>query len=63
MMKKQTAIQSAAGTLGLAGLFHLVRVIAGWDIMIADWALPVWLSIVLVLWAWCVAWHLWKIKK
>ena len=63
MMSKKAAQKSAISLLTFAALLHIVRSIAGWELVIGGWVVPVWLSIVVALLAACTAYHLWKGKK
>ncbi|MBT6034666.1 MAG: hypothetical protein HOJ15_00320 [Candidatus Jacksonbacteria bacterium] len=48
-MSKKVTLKLAATLLTFAALLHLVRVLAGWDMVINGWLLPVWVSILVVL--------------
>lgn len=50
---------AAATILSLAALLHLVRVIAGRDLVIGGWLVPVWVSILAVIIAGYVGVQLW----
>lgn len=45
-MSKKLTLQLASLLLTLAAALHLVRSIAGWELTIDGWVLPVWVSIV-----------------
>jgi hypothetical protein len=48
-MSKKVTLKLAATLLSIAALLHLVRVLAGWDMVVNGWLLPVWVSIVVVI--------------
>ena len=62
-MKPKHFAKWAALLLTFAGLLHALRVILGWDLVISDWLVPVWLSAVVAVIALYLAWQGWKIAK
>jgi hypothetical protein len=45
-MNTETFIKVAGLVFSLVALVHLLRVVFGWEAIIAGWAMPVWVSIV-----------------
>ena len=50
---------AAATILSLAALGHLLRVILGRDLLVAGWAVPVWVSVIAVIVAGYLGMQLW----
>ncbi|MFB6181956.1 MAG: hypothetical protein ABEJ24_03595 [Candidatus Magasanikbacteria bacterium] len=60
MLSKKAFFLKTAFLLTIAGLVHLIRAISGWEMQLAAWQVPVWLSWVLAIVAGCLAFHAWK---
>lgn len=62
-MSKKVTLHIAAFILTLASALHFIRSVAGWEMMIEGWVVPVWVSIILFAAAGYLAIQLWKIAK
>ena len=54
------SVQVAVGIFGLVALFHLLRLVLGWNVRLGTWTAAVWLSVVGLLVACGMAIWLWK---
>ncbi|MBI2448368.1 hypothetical protein HYV44_02290 [Candidatus Microgenomates bacterium] len=43
-MKEQTFVTVAGTIFAIVGVLHLIRAALSWELLIADWALPLWAS-------------------
>jgi len=48
MLSSKLFYKIAGVVFAIVGLLHLVRVILGWNLVIAGWDVPTWLSLVAV---------------
>ncbi|MDA1038349.1 MAG: hypothetical protein O2877_01520 [bacterium] len=62
-MNKSLNLHLTAFLLTLASALHLVRSVAGWELSINNWIVPVWLSVVAFLLAGYLAVQMWKMAK
>ena len=62
-MNQKTYIQVTGLLLTVGVVVHLLRLILGWSANIADWEVPVWLSVVAVVVAGYLAWSAYKLMK
>ena len=47
----------------LVGLFHGLRLLNGWEVVIGGWTVPMWFSIVGLLVTWYLAFSSWTLLK
>ena len=51
------AYRKVAGTVfAVVAVMHVLRLISGWEMAFAGWAMPIWLSVVGVVFAGWLAW-------
>ena len=62
-MKPKELAQLSALIFALAALLHLIRAIFQWPLILGDFQLPIWVSILLVLLAGYLAHENWKLGK
>ena len=62
-MKKNKIITAAATVLFLAGISQLIRTIYGWEIIISEWEMPIWVSLIVGAIAIFLSYNLLKLKK
>ena len=43
-MTEKTFLKIAAAIFGVVAVVHLVRILAGWSIVIDGWTVPMWVS-------------------
>jgi hypothetical protein len=43
-MTEETFSTVAAAVFGMVALFHLVRILLGWAVVIGSWTVPMWVS-------------------
>jgi hypothetical protein len=43
-MTEKTFLKTAAAIFGVVAVVHLVRILAGWPIVIDGWTVPMWVS-------------------
>lgn len=48
--------------LTLVASVHLIRVIAGWEAYVANWQVPLWFSILAVLFVGWLAYEAWQVQ-
>jgi len=48
-MDKKTYVAAATIVFSIVALLHLARILAGWDVSIGGWAVPLWVSWVALL--------------
>ena len=62
-MDKNKSLMLATVIFGIVALLHLLRAVLGWDLRIAGWHVPVWLSYTAVVVAGYLSWHMYNTSK
>lgn len=62
-MKQKTFNQLAGIIFTIATILHLSRLIFGWEAIIADWQIPIWVNVVGVVTAGYLAYISFKLQK
>ena len=62
-MQKNTALKTGGTIFGIVALVHLIRVLAGWQLVIGNWTVPNWVSIVAFLVLGWLSYDFFKISK
>tara|TARA_Y100000034_G_C6642545_1_gene280927 strand:+ start:277 stop:474 length:198 start_codon:yes stop_codon:yes gene_type:complete len=63
MISKENYLKEIGGLFVIVGALHLWRAISGWPLFISSWVVPVWLSYVVGLFLWLMAWKAFKFAK
>lgn len=69
MLSSKTLLQVTGAIFCIVGLIHFVRLLTGFQVVIAGWTVPYWFSIIGILLAWYLAYNTFvlsqkkKIKK
>lgn len=59
-MERKTVAKVSGAIFAIIAVLHLLRAILGWQASIAGWDVPVWLSILPVVFMGWLAWENWK---
>ena len=62
-MSQKNVNVAVAAILGTVGLLHLLRLIFGWEAIIASWIVPPWVSVVAIAVAWYIAFNAHKLSR
>ena len=63
MLSTKTYFQISGIIFFIVGLLHLLRLFTGWTVILAGFVIPLWVSILGVLLAWCLAYSAWSLGK
>lgn len=63
MLSKQTFLQLIGVIFGIIGALHLLRLFTGWQIFLAGWDVPLWISLFGVIIAWYLAYNAFSLAK
>ena len=62
-MQQKSVAKVSAGVFGVIALFHLVRLVLGWPVVIAGVDIPVWISVLPVVIGGYLAYENWKARQ
>lgn len=62
-MSAKTFLQVVGIIFSLVGGVHLLRLLAGWDIVIGGWMVPMWVSLLGVILPWYLAYNAFTLAK
>lgn len=62
-MNKSSYIQITGTIFAVLAIAHVLRLLYGWEAVIAGFAVPMWLSIIAILVAGYLAYTAWSMKK
>lgn len=62
-MDRKTVAKVSGAIFGIIAVLHLIRIILGWQLIFTGWEVPVWLSILPVVFMGWLAWVNWKAGK
>ena len=63
MFSAKTFLQLIGTIFGIIGLFHLLRLFFGWQIVLIGWLVPLWISSFGVIIAWYLAYNAFILSK
>ncbi len=62
-MEREQYIQWSAGIFAVIALVHAWRLLAGWEVIVAGWPVPLWVNVVAVIVAGYLAYQGWKLSR
>ena len=62
MLSRKTYNQVSGVIFFIVGLMHLLRLVNGWQINIAEWEIPMWASVLGLIAAWFLSYCAYKLS-